>query len=46
LSSIGRQAARHAAAALGASVVAPHLYWRAQPREHPQLFRHWNFGAR
>jgi hypothetical protein len=36
----------HAAAALGASVDAPHQYWRSQPREHPQLFRHWNFGAR
>ena len=36
----------HAAAALGASVDAPHQYWRSQPREHPQLFRNWNFGAR
>ena len=36
----------HAAAALGASVDAPHQYWRSQPREHPQLFRHWHFGAR
>ena len=36
----------HAAAALGASVDAPHQYWRSQPREHPQLFRHWQFGAR
>jgi 2,4-dienoyl-CoA reductase-like NADH-dependent reductase (Old Yellow Enzyme family) len=36
----------HAAAALGASVDAPHQYWRSQPREHPHLFRHWHFGAR
>jgi len=36
----------HAAAALGASVDAPHQYWRSQPREHPHLFRNWNFGAR
>ena len=36
----------HAAAALGASVDAPHQYWRSQPREHPQLFRNWHFGAR
>jgi hypothetical protein len=36
----------HAAAALGASVAVAQQYWRSQPREHPQLFRHWHFGAR
>jgi 2,4-dienoyl-CoA reductase-like NADH-dependent reductase (Old Yellow Enzyme family) len=29
----------HAAAELGAQVSAPRQYWRAQPREHAQLFR-------
>ena len=36
----------YAAAKLGASVQAPPQYWRSQPREYPQLFEGWRFGAR
>jgi 2,4-dienoyl-CoA reductase-like NADH-dependent reductase (Old Yellow Enzyme family) len=36
----------HAAAALGARVVAPHQYWRSQPREFKDLFDNAAFGAR
>ena len=36
----------HAAAALGARVVAPHQYWRSQPREFKDLFENAAFGAR
>jgi 2,4-dienoyl-CoA reductase-like NADH-dependent reductase (Old Yellow Enzyme family) len=36
----------HAAAALGAQVDVPHQYWRSQPRELKDLFRHAHFGAR
>src|SRR6186713_3661613 len=36
----------HAAAALGARVVAPHQYWRSQPREYKDLFENAAFGAR
>jgi 2,4-dienoyl-CoA reductase-like NADH-dependent reductase (Old Yellow Enzyme family) len=36
----------HAAAKLGASVTAPHQYWRSQPREFKDLFKGASFGAR
>lgn len=36
----------HAAAKLGANVIAPKQYWRSQPREHKALFRDANFGQR
>jgi 2,4-dienoyl-CoA reductase-like NADH-dependent reductase (Old Yellow Enzyme family) len=36
----------HAAAALGARVVAPHQYWRSQPRQYKDLFENAAFGAR
>ena len=36
----------HAAAALGARVVAPKQYWRSQPREFPNLFEAASFGQR
>ncbi len=36
----------HAAAALGAHVVAPHQYWRSQPRQFKDLFENASFGAR
>ena len=36
----------HAAARLGARVVAPHQYWRSQPREYKDLFENASFGAR
>ena len=36
----------HAAAKLGAQVVAPHQYWRSQPREYKDLFENASFGAR
>lgn len=36
----------HAAAKLGAQVQAPPQYWRAQPREHKDLFAQARFGAR
>ena len=36
----------HAAARLGARVVAPHQYWRSQPREYKDLFENAAFGAR
>jgi len=36
----------HAAAKLGAHVVAPHQYWRSQPREYKDLFESAAFGAR
>ncbi len=36
----------HAAAALGAQVVAPPQYWRSQPREFKDLFENAAFGAR
>jgi 2,4-dienoyl-CoA reductase-like NADH-dependent reductase (Old Yellow Enzyme family) len=36
----------HAAAALGARVVAPRQYWRSQPREFKDLFENASFGAR
>jgi 2,4-dienoyl-CoA reductase-like NADH-dependent reductase (Old Yellow Enzyme family) len=36
----------HAAARLGASVTAPHQYWRSQPREFKDLFKGASFGAR
>jgi 2,4-dienoyl-CoA reductase-like NADH-dependent reductase (Old Yellow Enzyme family) len=36
----------HAAAQLGAQVVAPQQYWRSQPREHKDLFAGAHFGQR
>jgi 2,4-dienoyl-CoA reductase-like NADH-dependent reductase (Old Yellow Enzyme family) len=36
----------HAAAALGASVSVPRQYWRAQPREHADVFGAIRFGQR
>jgi 2,4-dienoyl-CoA reductase-like NADH-dependent reductase (Old Yellow Enzyme family) len=36
----------HAAARLGAQVVAPKQYWRSQPREYKDLFENAAFGAR
>jgi len=36
----------HAAAQLGASVVAPRQYWRSQPRELKDLFAGAHFGQR
>jgi 2,4-dienoyl-CoA reductase-like NADH-dependent reductase (Old Yellow Enzyme family) len=36
----------HAAAKLGARVVAPRQYWRSQPREHKDLFDGLRFGQR
>ncbi|HEY3635704.1 MAG TPA: NADH:flavin oxidoreductase/NADH oxidase [Caldimonas sp.] len=36
----------HAAAALGARVVAPQQYWRSQPRQYKDLFENASFGAR
>jgi 2,4-dienoyl-CoA reductase-like NADH-dependent reductase (Old Yellow Enzyme family) len=36
----------HAAAKLGAQVVAPKQYWRSQPREYPNLFAHVATGQR
>jgi len=36
----------HAAAKLGAQVVAPKQYWRSQPREHKDLFAGAQFGQR
>ncbi|KQP37338.1 NADH:flavin oxidoreductase/NADH oxidase [Pseudorhodoferax sp. Leaf274] len=36
----------HAAAKLGAQVVAPRQYWRSQPREFKDLFAGAGFGAR
>ena len=36
----------HAAAKLGATVVAPPQYWRSQPREFKDLFENAHFGAR
>ncbi len=36
----------HAAAALGASVSVPKPYWRAQPREHKDVFGPIRFGVR
>ena len=36
----------HAAAALGASVDVPRQYWRAQPREHKDVFGTITFGQR
>ena len=36
----------HAAAELGAQVPAPPQYWRAQPREHPELFGAIRSGQR
>ncbi|ROZ76685.1 NADH:flavin oxidoreductase/NADH oxidase [Ramlibacter sp. WS9] len=36
----------HAAAKLGAHVLAPKQYWRSQPREHKELFDGVNFGQR
>jgi 2,4-dienoyl-CoA reductase-like NADH-dependent reductase (Old Yellow Enzyme family) len=36
----------HAAAALGASVAVPRPYWRAQPREHKDVFGAISFGQR
>jgi 2,4-dienoyl-CoA reductase-like NADH-dependent reductase (Old Yellow Enzyme family) len=36
----------HAAARLGARVVAPHQYWRSQPRQYKDLFENAEFGAR
>jgi 2,4-dienoyl-CoA reductase-like NADH-dependent reductase (Old Yellow Enzyme family) len=36
----------HAAARLGASVVAPRQYWRSQPRALKDLFRDAHFGQR
>ena len=36
----------HAAATLGAQVVAPEQYWRSQPREFKDLFENAHFGAR
>lgn len=36
----------HAAAELGANVVAPRQYWRSQPREHATVFGQVAFGQR
>ncbi|MEJ8839018.1 NADH:flavin oxidoreductase/NADH oxidase [Ramlibacter sp. AN1133] len=36
----------HAAAKLGAHVVAPKQYWRSQPREHKDLFAGAHYGQR
>jgi 2,4-dienoyl-CoA reductase-like NADH-dependent reductase (Old Yellow Enzyme family) len=36
----------HAAAQLGADVTAAPSYWRAPPREHPDLFHGTHYGAR
>jgi len=36
----------HAAAKLGAQVAAPRQYWRAQPREHKDLFAGAHYGQR
>ena len=36
----------HAAAALGARVVAPPQYWRSQPRQYKDLFEQAHFGQR
>jgi len=36
----------HAAAKLGANVIAPKQYWRSQPREHANLFKDASFGQR
>ena len=36
----------HAAARLGAQVVAPRQYWRSQPREFKDLFQGAHFGQR
>ena len=36
----------HAAARLGAKVVAPRQYWRSQPREYKELFESASFGQR
>jgi 2,4-dienoyl-CoA reductase-like NADH-dependent reductase (Old Yellow Enzyme family) len=36
----------HAAAKLGARVIAPHQYWRSQPRQYKDLFENASFGAR
>ena len=36
----------HAAAKLGAQVVAPPQYWRSQPREYKDLFQGAHFGTR
>jgi len=36
----------HAAAVLGGHVKAPPQYWRSQPREFPDLFEGYHFGAR
>jgi 2,4-dienoyl-CoA reductase-like NADH-dependent reductase (Old Yellow Enzyme family) len=36
----------HAAAKLGAHVVAPKQYWRCQPREHKDLFAASHYGQR
>ncbi|HET8744505.1 MAG TPA: NADH:flavin oxidoreductase/NADH oxidase [Ramlibacter sp.] len=36
----------HAAAKLGAQVAAPKQYWRAQPREHKDLFAGAHYGQR
>ncbi|TPG61134.1 NADH:flavin oxidoreductase/NADH oxidase [Roseomonas nepalensis] len=36
----------HAAARLGARVVAPKQYWRSQPREYKDLFEAASFGQR
>jgi 2,4-dienoyl-CoA reductase-like NADH-dependent reductase (Old Yellow Enzyme family) len=36
----------HAAARLGARVVAPKQYWRSQPREYKDLFVASRFGQR
>ena len=36
----------HAAAQLGASVVAPKQYWRSQPRELKDLFANAHYGQR
>ena len=36
----------HAAAVLGASVAAPHQYWRSAPREHTEVLGKVNFGSR
>ncbi len=36
----------HAAARLGARVIAPKQYWRSQPHEFPDLFERATFGQR
>ncbi len=36
----------HAAAKLGAQVVAPKQYWRSQPREYKDLFANSHYGQR